>query len=141
MGVAGAAGGGVQQAGLPVVRAHYLPAAPADRPLRAPDAVDDPGLSAGSEVADDLGEGAEQEAGRDGAAACCEQGPHFADRPGDGGAVDAEPAGQHVVGGTVAKVDECGQEAVDEDQPVLCAGADGPIPWLGVQSRLVPFVS
>lgn len=103
-------------------------------------AVNDPSLSAGAEVVDDLGEGAEPHAGCNGASACCEQGPHLADCPGDRGAVNAEPAGQHVVSGPVAKVDERGQEPVDEDQPVLCPGSDRPFPWPGLQSRLVPFM-
>ncbi|GHF75776.1 hypothetical protein GCM10010218_65890 [Streptomyces mashuensis] len=44
---------------------------PADPDLGS---VDDPGLPAGAEVTDDLGEGAEPDAGGDGAAAGCEQG-------------------------------------------------------------------
>lgn len=89
---------------------------------------------------DDLGEGAEPDASRDGAAAGCEQGRYLADRPGDCGAVDAEPAGQHVVSGTVAKVDEGGQEPVDEDQLMICASVNSPLAWPGLQSRLVSFV-
>lgn len=84
--------------------------------------------------------GAEPDAGRDGAATGCEQGPDLADRPGDRRAANAGPAGQHVVSGTVAKVNERGQDLVDEDQPVLCISANGPLPWPGFQSRLVPFV-
>ncbi len=42
--------------------------------------------------------------------------------------------------GTVAKVDERGQEPVDKDQPVHCPGANGPFPWPGLQSHLVPFM-
>ena len=64
---------------------------PADADL---DAVNDPGLPGGPEVLDDLGEGAESDAGHDGAAACCERGPHLADGAGDRGAVDPEAAGR-----------------------------------------------
>ncbi|GLW04630.1 hypothetical protein Slala05_82600 [Streptomyces lavendulae subsp. lavendulae] len=103
-------------------------------------AVDDPGLSAGAEVVDDLGKGAEPDAGGDGAAAGCEQRPYLADSAGDRGPVDTKPAGQHVVSGTVAKVDERGREPVDKDQLVLCAGAHGPLAWPGLQSRLLPFM-
>lgn len=60
------------------------------------------------------------------------QRPHLADRAGDCGPVDAEPAGQHVVRGTVAKVDERGQEPVDKDQLVLCAGAHDSLAWPGL---------
>ncbi len=119
---------------LPVLEAG---GAPSDSDLGA---VDDAGLSADAEVVDDVGEGAEPDAGGDGAAAGCEQGPHLADGPGDRGAVNAEPAGQHVVSGTVAEVDERGQQPVDEDQPVLCPRADRPFPWPGLQSHLVPFM-
>lgn len=107
---------------------------PADPDLGA---VDLPGLPAGAEVLDDLGEVSERDTGRDGAAPLGEQRPHLADDTGDRGAVDAEPVGQHVVSGTVAKVNEGGQEPVDEDQLVLCTGADGPLPRPGLQSRLV----
>ncbi|OKI50578.1 hypothetical protein AMK17_34795 [Streptomyces sp. CB00072] len=64
---------------------------------------------------DDLGEGAEPDTGRDGAAPLGEQRLHLADVTDDHGAVDAKPAGQQVVSGTVAKVNEGGQEPVDED--------------------------
>ncbi|MFJ6486771.1 hypothetical protein ACIQK6_42690 [Streptomyces sp. NPDC091682] len=40
----------------------------------------------------------------------------------------------------MAKVDERGQEPVDEDQPVLRTSTDGPLPRPGLQSRLVPFM-
>lgn len=59
-------------------------------------------LPGGPEALDDLGEGAERDAGHDGAAACCEQGPHLADGASGRGAVAPEPSGQHVVSGTVA---------------------------------------
>lgn len=42
-----------------------------------------------------------------------EQGPHLTDGSGDGGAVHAEPAGQHVVRGPMAEMDEGGQEPVE----------------------------
>jgi hypothetical protein len=79
-------------------------------------------------VVDDLGQGPQPHSGADGAASLGEQGPHLADGAGDGGAVHAEPAGQHVVGGRVSEVHEGGQEPVDEDQPVFRARADGPLP-------------
>lgn len=82
-------------------------------------AVDDPGPTPGAEVVDDLGRRPQPHAGTDGAASLGEQGPHFADGAGDGGAVHAESAGEHVVCGSVAEVHEGGQEPVDEDQPVL----------------------
>ncbi|MFJ4153001.1 hypothetical protein ACIP10_36285 [Streptomyces galbus] len=110
---------------------------PADRDLGA---ADDPGPPAGPEVFDDLGEGAEPETGRDGAAPLGEQRPHLADGAGDGGAVDAELAGQHVVSSCVARVDEGGQEPVDENQLVLGASADGPLPRPGLQSRPMSLV-
>lgn len=69
-----------------------------------------------------------------------EQGPHLADGPGNGGAVHAEPAGQHVVGGPMAEMDEGSQESVDEHQPVLCAGAHGPLPLPGGKFGLVALL-
>lgn len=93
-----------------------------------PSAVDDPGLPAGAEVVDDLGQGSQPYTGGDGAALLGEQGPHFADGAGNGGAVHAEPAGEHIVRGPVAQIDEGGQEPVDEDEPVLLTGAHRPLP-------------
>lgn len=91
-------------------------------------------------MVDDLGEGAEPDPGGDGAASLGEQRSHLSDRPGDGGAFDAEPAGQHVMSGPVAEVHERGQEPVDEDQPVLRTGTDGPLPRPGLRFHPVPFV-
>ncbi|MBB4795278.1 hypothetical protein BJY54_005890 [Streptomyces nodosus] len=109
---------------------------------RAPDpdlgAVDDAGLAA--EVVDDLGECPQPHAGADGAASLGEQGAHLADGAGDGGAVHAEPAGQHVMRGRVSEVHEGGQEPVDENQPVLRTGAHGPLPRPGRKPGLVPFM-
>ncbi|MGP3953842.1 hypothetical protein [Streptomyces sp. 7N604] len=76
-------------------------------------------------MVDDLGERAQSDVGRDGAAAHRQQGPYFTDGARDGGA-NAESAGQYVVGGTVSEVNEGGQQGVDEDQFVLCPGAHGP---------------
>lgn len=64
----------------------------------------------------------------------------LSDSTGDGGAVDAEPAGQHVVRGTMAEMHERGQEPVDEHQPVLPAGAHGPLPRPGHELGVVPFM-
>lgn len=64
-------------------------------------AVDDPGLPAGTEMVDDLAQRPQPQASADGASSLGEQLSHLADSPGDGGAVDVEPAGQHVVRGFV----------------------------------------
>jgi hypothetical protein len=90
-------------------------------------AVDDPGLPIGAEMVDDFGERAQPEAGSYGAAPLGEQGPHFTDRTCDGGAVDTEPAGQHIVRGTVAEADQGGRQPVDEDQFVLRPRSDCPM--------------
>jgi hypothetical protein len=66
--------------------------------------------------------------GADGAASLGEQGLHLADGPGDGGAVDAEPVGRHVMRGGVTEMHERGRETVDEHQSVLRASAHGPLP-------------
>lgn len=89
-------------------------------------AVDDSGLSVGAEMVDDFGESAQPETGGDGAPPFGEQGTHFADRTCDGGAVDAEPAGQYIVRGTVAEAHQRGQQAVDEDQFVFRPSPHGP---------------
>lgn len=70
---------------------------------RNPDlgAIHESGLSSRTEMVDAFGERPEADAGR------------------DDGAADAAPAVQRVVGGTVAEEDECGQQKVDEDKPVL----------------------
>ena len=91
-------------------------------------------------MVDDLGRRPQPHAGTDGAASLGEQGPHCADGTGDGGAVCAGPAGEHVVRGPVTEVHERGQEPVDEEQPVLRAGTDRRLPWPGRKSGLVPFV-
>ncbi|MEU7297922.1 hypothetical protein AB0A76_32785 [Streptomyces exfoliatus] len=58
---------------------------PADPDLGA---VDDAGLPTGAEVVDDFGQCSQPDAGADHASPLGEQGPYFADGPGDGGAVD-----------------------------------------------------
>jgi hypothetical protein len=87
---------------------------------RAPDAdlgsVDDASLPAGSEVVDDLGQCPQPHTRADGAPSLGEQWPHLADGT---GAVHTEPAGQHVMSDGMAQMHECGQEPVDEHQPVL----------------------
>jgi hypothetical protein len=115
--------------------------APGGRPAD-PDlgAVDDAGLPAGTQVVDDLGQGSQPHVGADGAASLGEQGPHLADGPGDGGAVHAEPAGQHVVCGPVTEMDESGQEPVDEHQPMLRTGTDRALSRSGRKRGLVPLV-
>ncbi|MFF0515475.1 hypothetical protein [Streptomyces sp. NPDC004250] len=50
-----------------------------------------------ADMVDDLGEGPQPHSGADGAASLGEQGSHLADSPGDGGAINSEPAGQHVI--------------------------------------------
>ena len=74
------------------------------------DGVDDPGPPPGAEVVDDLGRRPQPHAGTDGAASLGEQGPHCADGTGEGGAVCAEPAGEHVVRGPVTEVHERGHD-------------------------------
>jgi hypothetical protein len=71
-----------------------------------------------SQVLDDLGESAQPDARRDGAAPLRQQRPHLADGARDGGAVHTEPAGQHVMSGAMTQIHQCGQETVDEDE--LC---------------------
>ena len=66
--------------------------------------------------------------------------PHLADGPSDGGAVDTEPAGEHVVRGGMPEVHERGQEPVDEHQPVLRTRAHSTLPRPGPKLGLVPFV-
>jgi hypothetical protein len=85
-------------------------------------------------------QGPQPHAGADGAASLGEQRSHFADGVGDGGAVHVEPAGEHVVRGAVSEMHEGGQEPVDEDQPVLRAGAHGPFPRPGRKPGLVSFM-
>jgi hypothetical protein len=80
--------------------------------------IDDPGLPAGAEVVDGFVEIPQPHVGGEGAASLSQ--PHFADGPGDSGAVHAGPAGQHIVRGPVTEV---GQEPVDEHQPMLRTGA------------------
>lgn len=104
-------------------------------------AVDNAGRSARAEVVNDVGQSSPPHVGADGAASLGEQGPHLADGPGDGGAIHAEPAGQHVVGAPVTKMDERGQQPIDKHQPVLCAGAHGPLPWPGGEPGLVTLLS
>ncbi|CAL9324133.1 hypothetical protein SUDANB66_06494 (plasmid) [Streptomyces sp. SudanB66_2053] len=44
------------------------------------------------------------------------------------------------MGDPVPKVDKHGQQPVDEPQPVLCAGAHGPLPRSGGKPRLVTLL-
>jgi hypothetical protein len=103
-------------------------------------AVDDAGRPARAEVVDDLGQRPQPHVGADGAASLGEQGPHLTDGPSDGGAVHAEPAGQHVMGDPVTKMDERGQQPVYGHQPVLRAGAHGPPSRPGGKPRLVTLL-
>lgn len=89
-------------------------------------------------MVDHLGEGPQSHAGVDGAPPLGEQGPHLTDGPGNGGAVNAKPAGQNVVGGPVAEMDEGGQEP--SMKPVFRSGSDLPLPRPGDKPRLVPFM-
>ncbi|MDQ1034332.1 hypothetical protein QFZ75_000748 [Streptomyces sp. V3I8] len=102
--------------------------------------VDDPGLPACAEMIDDFGERKQPDVGGDGAAAHRRQRPYFADCARDGGPVDPEPAGQHVMGGAMAKVDESGEEPVDEHQLVFRCGAHGPATGTRRETGLVPLV-
>jgi hypothetical protein len=77
-------------------------------------------------MVDDLGECAQSDVRRDGAAPLGEQWPHFTDRTRNGGAVHAEPAGQHVARRCMTEMHERGQQAVDEDHLALGPGTDGP---------------
>lgn len=90
-------------------------------------------------VDDDVGQSSQPHVGADGSASLGEQGPHLAEGPGDGGAVHAEPAGQHVVGDPVTKMDERGQQPIDTPAG-LCAGAHGPLPWPGGEPGLVTLL-
>ncbi len=90
-------------------------------------AVDDAGLPCRAEMVDDFGQSPQPYVGADGAPSLGEQGPHLVDGPGDGGAVHAKPAGQHVVGSPVTEMDESGRQPVDEHQPVLHTSAHGPL--------------
>jgi hypothetical protein len=111
---------------------------------RAPDSdlgsVDDPGLSAGTEMVDDLGQCPQPHTPADGAPSFGEKWPHLADGTGNGGAVDPEPAGQHVVRGGVSQMHERGREPVDEHQPVLRARAHRQPPRPGRELGLVPLM-
>lgn len=51
-----------------------------------------------------------------------EHGPYFPDGARGGGAVDIEPAGQRVMGGAMAQMDEGSQQTLDHDQLVLRTG-------------------
>jgi hypothetical protein len=75
-----------------------------------------------------------------GAPSLGEQWPHFCDGPSDGGAVDTQPAGEHVVRGGTPEVHKHGQKPVYEHQPVLRTRAHGPLPRPGRKLDLVPFV-
>lgn len=91
-------------------------------------------------MVDHLGERAEPKAGSDGAAPLGQQRPYFTDRARDGGAIYVEPAGQYVVGGAVAEVNQRGQEPVDEDKLVLGTAADSSAAGTRGECRLVPLV-
>lgn len=118
-------------------RSLRLAAGPPNPDLCAVDDSDRPGRA---EVVDDLGQGSQPHVGADSAPALGEQGPHLVDGPGDGGAVHAEPAGQHIVGNPVTKVDQGGQQAVDEHQAVFRTAAHGPLPRSGSKPGLVTLM-
>ncbi len=103
-------------------------------------AVDDHGLPVGTEVIDDLGQSPQPRTRADGAPSLGEQGPHLTDGPGNGGAVDTEPAGKHVARGGMPELHEGGQEPVDEHQPVLRHRAHSTLPRPGRNPGLVPFM-
>ncbi len=86
---------------------------------------------------DNLGQGAQPYARIDGASPLGQQGTYLTHGPGDGGAVHLEPAGQHVMRDSVAKMHERGQQPVDEHQPVLRARAHHPLALLGGEPGLV----
>ncbi|BDM70098.1 hypothetical protein HEK616_35850 [Streptomyces nigrescens] len=91
-------------------------------------------------MVDDLSQGLRPHARVNGAALLGKRWPHLADFAGDGGAVDAEPAGRHIVRGGVPELHERGQKPVDEHQLVLRARSHSPLPWPGCELALVPFV-
>lgn len=91
-------------------------------------------------MVDDVGQGPQPHVGVDGAPSLGEQGPYLVDGQCDGGALHAEPAGQHVVGGAVTKMNEGGQEAVDEHQAVFRTATHGPLPWSGSKPGLVTLM-
>ncbi len=99
-------------------------------------AVDDPDLSPRTEMVDGLGEGTQPGATvQPRAASIGRSSPNARD-----GAVDTEPAGQHIVRDAVPQVNEGGQQPVDEDQPVLRTGPDRPAPRALRKQGLVPLV-
>jgi hypothetical protein len=65
-------------------------------------------------MSDDVRERSQPQSALDAAASVGEQGPDLADRARDRGAIDTEPARKDVVSDTVPKVDQGGQEPVDE---------------------------
>ncbi|MFE9334930.1 hypothetical protein [Streptomyces sp. NPDC006925] len=78
----------------------------------------------GAELVDDLGAGSKPHSAAVGAAPLGKQRSHLTDGQGrDGGAVDAEPAGRHIVRAGVTEAREVGQETVDEHQRVPRIGA------------------
>ncbi|MFJ4880822.1 hypothetical protein ACIP93_37210 [Streptomyces sp. NPDC088745] len=70
-------------------------------------------------MADGLGKGPQPDSSADDAVRLGKQGPHLVDGTGNGGAVYAELAGEYVVGGCMAQVDQGGRQPVDEHQLVL----------------------
>ncbi len=91
-------------------------------------------------MVDDLCQGPQPHPWADGAPSLGEQGPHLSDGPSDGGAVDFEPAGEHIVRNPVSEMHEGDQKPVDEDQPVLRTRAHSTLPRPGRKLGLVPFV-
>lgn len=85
-------------------------------------------------MVDDLGQRPQPHVRAHGASPLGKQGPHLTDGPGNCGAVHAEPAGQHVVGGPVAKMDQRGQQPVDEHQP--CFAPAPRAPFRGLDASL-----
>lgn len=64
--------------------------------------------------------------------------PISPDSPGEGGAVDLEPAGEIVMRDAVPQVDQGHQEAVEEHPHVLRTSSDGPPTWLAEKLSVLP---
>jgi hypothetical protein len=74
--------------------------------------------------------------GGDSAPALGKQRADLTDGAGDGGAINAEPAAQHIVSDAMSQVDQRGQEPVNEDQLVSGACPDPAPPRPGQQLGL-----
>ena len=129
-------GGSVQRA-LPETN-RWRPARPAaGRRTHTSVASSRPSCPLVPRVGDDVGSGVQPDSAGDGAAALGQRRADLADRPGDRGAGDPEPAGQHVMGDSVAGVHQGGQQPVDEYQPLPGTRPYRPLARPIGQSRLL----